>query len=162
VFESLTFKHESNSQRVYEFSQSLMQKDKNDKKMKAQAKRDLLLKKSKFVPSAPKIIEEKGLQCGVCFEGYSSKPLELMGVYIFAKKIPLESDSKHPRSFGYSTNTQFNCIHLSCHNAAWQNAQKGQQKAKNEWEGASIRNGHSKLCNGIYPIKGGDVSLKDY
>jgi hypothetical protein len=68
----------------------LIQKDKNEKKLKAQAKRDMLLKKTKFVPSAPKIKEEKGLQCGVCFEGYSNKPQELLGVYIFAKKVPLE------------------------------------------------------------------------
>ena len=50
VIESLTKFHDQNSKKVYDYTQGLIQKDKNEKKLKAQAKWDMLLKKTKFKP----------------------------------------------------------------------------------------------------------------
>ena len=32
--------------------------------------------------------EEKGPKCVTCEDGYTAKPGEIMGVYVFSKKLP--------------------------------------------------------------------------
>ena len=87
--DSLTKANDSNSQKVYQYTKAIIQKDKDEKKKKALMKRDALLKKNKpvakLVPN--KVIEESGLTCGVCYEGFTGKPNDLMGVYVYAKKV---------------------------------------------------------------------------
>ena len=61
---------------------------------------------------------------------------------------------------GYTTVTHSNFIHLTCH----QNAARADQQLKNpknEWEGAIIRNEHSK-CNNLFPLRGGNLRMDDY
>ena len=53
---------------------------------------------------------------------------------------------------GISSVSHFNCIHLKCHQAAAR-AELNLKKPKKEWEGAIIRNSHTK-CNNWLPIKG--------
>lgn len=53
---------------------------------------------------------------------------------------------------GISSVSHFNCIHLKCHQAAAR-AELSLKKPKKEWEGAIIRNSHTK-CNNWLPIKG--------
>ena len=52
--------------------------------------------------------------------------------------------------------THFNPIHLSCHRNAIR-AENSMRKPKSEWEGASIRNSHTR-CNNWFPIKSKGVS----
>ncbi len=56
--------------------------------------------------------------------------------------------------------THSNFIHFTCH----QNAMRADERLKipkREWEGAIIRNEHSK-CNNLYPIRGGNLRIDDY
>ncbi len=51
-------------------------------------------------------------------------------------------------SFCYSTVTQFNAIHLSCHRDA---ARSDRGSRREEWEGATLRNSQT-ICNNIIPL----------
>jgi len=61
---------------------------------------------------------------------------------------------------GFLTVTQFNAIHLSCHNESCR-ADANMRPAKKEWEGAQIRNQHTK-CNNLFPLKGGQIGIQAY
>lgn len=99
-------------------------------------------------------LDEQGLRCLVCQEGYSYKPSEIMGLYVFNKTIPLSAEED---DVGVSTVTHFNVIHYSCHFDAVK-ADRRLKPPKSEWEGAAIRNSHT-LCNNLFPIHG--MSLSD-
>jgi E3 ubiquitin-protein ligase UBR4 len=94
--------------------------------------------------------EEKSIACIVCHEGYSINPTEILGVYIYSKpcRIPdqtrLLTDGIIKETNGITSVTHFNAIHLKCHTSAAR-AERAMKKPKNEWEGAIIRNSHTKV-----------------
>merc|ERR1712054_436468 len=120
--------------------------------------------------------EEEGLTCMVCQEGYTYKPDEVLGLYVFAKKVKnlnisslegateerLAAEAHYPSdlldllprsraSCSLCTSvSSFNVIHLSCHvNAA--KADRALKTPKNEWEGAKLRNSRAS-CNSLLPL----------
>lgn len=99
-------------------------------------------------------------QCGVCHEGYTVKPGDLLGAYVFTMQCNIRASDnfteKYSPSIGTSTVSHFNLIHLSCHINAVK-ADKSMRPPKLEWEGATIRNAHTK-CNNWIPIRGGTVT----
>lgn len=56
--------------------------------------------------------------------------------------------------------THFTAIHKTCHDDAAR-ADRHMQKPKLEWEGATIRNQHTR-CNNWYPILGPNVSENSF
>ena len=61
---------------------------------------------------------------------------------------------------GIGSVTHFNCIHLKCQNAAAK-AELNMKKPKKEWEGAIIRNTHTK-CNNWFPIRSEGTQSGEY
>eukprot|EP00742_Colponemidia_sp_Colp-10_P004531 GILJ01004836.1.p1 GENE.GILJ01004836.1~~GILJ01004836.1.p1 ORF type:complete len:2747 (+),score=454.59 GILJ01004836.1:625-8241(+) len=113
--------------------------------------------------------EEEGHCCIVCQEGYGFKPQELLGVYVYCKRIPLGSMDDGAGAFtsrsetvpiGYSSVTHFNCIHFGCHKEAAK-ADRALKVPKEEWDGATLRNSQTK-CNNLLPIQGPAVSDEVY
>lgn len=105
--------------------------------------------------------DEKGLSCVICKEGYGLRPHEVLGFYVYAKPTPVNLADEHPTNQADIVNavsnvTHFTVIHASCHeNAA--KAERSRGKPKSEWEGATIRNQHTK-CNNWVPIRGPHTS----
>ncbi|XP_046403829.1 E3 ubiquitin-protein ligase UBR4 isoform X2 [Ischnura elegans] len=111
--------------------------------------------------------EETGPVCVICREGYKFQPTKVLGVYTFTKRCPVEEfetvgsgsagsasggvSSKSRRTFGYSTVTHFNVVHVDCHMAAVRLA-----RARDEWESAALQNANTK-CNGLLPLWGPQV-----
>ncbi|KAG8222860.1 hypothetical protein J437_LFUL003505 [Ladona fulva] len=111
--------------------------------------------------------EETGPVCVICREGYKFQPAKVLGVYTFTKRCPVEEyetvgggsassapgsvSSKSRRTFGYSTVTHFNVVHVDCHMAAVRLA-----RARDEWESAALQNANTK-CNGLLPLWGPQV-----
>ena len=103
-------------------------------------------------------------QCGVCHDGYTAKPGDLLGAYVFTIQSNVRGNDnfaeKYSPSTGIATVTHFNLIHMSCHMNAVM-ADKSMRPPKSEWEGATIRNAHTK-CNNLFPIRGGTVTNEVY
>jgi E3 ubiquitin-protein ligase UBR4 len=63
--------------------------------------------------------EEKGPKCIVCHEGYTKKPHEILGIYVFSKRLKIAELSPTGTGFlttvGYQTVTHSNFIHFLCH-----------------------------------------------
>jgi E3 ubiquitin-protein ligase UBR4 len=123
-----------------------------------QAKKDAN-KFIKHVVEKEKDLEETGPKCIVCQEGYTKKATEVLGMYVFSKRLKIcevsEAAGGFTNTVGYTTVTHSNFIHFTCH----QNAHRADQQMKNpkkEWEGAAIRNDHTK-CNNLFPLKGGNL-----
>jgi E3 ubiquitin-protein ligase UBR4 len=95
----------------------------------------------------------------VCLEGYTKKPHDILGMYVFSKKAKLSEISGSGRGYtttiGYTTVTHSNFIHFLCHQNAYK-ADAALKQPKKEWEGAVIRNDHTK-CNNLFPMKGGQL-----
>lgn len=111
--------------------------------------------------------EEKYLACITCQEGYINKPEQILGLYTYTKKLRIPDENQWMAGptmtseiNGFTTVTHFNSIHLTCHTAAAK-ADRQAKKPIQEWEGAQIRNSHTK-CNGWFPIKGAKVSEGEY
>jgi E3 ubiquitin-protein ligase UBR4 len=106
--------------------------------------------------------EEAGLKCMVCQEGYTFKPMEILGVYTFSKRVNMGMlmESKGRQDSGFTTITNFNLIHFQCHREATK-AERLLKPPKEEWEGATIRNQHTK-CNNLFPILGSKTPLDTY
>lgn len=51
-------------------------------------------------------------RCLVCHEGYTFKPRECMGIYVFCKETAVGDELEE---IGLTTVTHFNIIHFSCH-----------------------------------------------
>jgi len=135
---------------------------------KANKKREEVLKQFQ-VPDLNKfgdmLDEEAGLACVICKEGYTLRPDDLLGFYVFVTPVQVHTGIEHPTGEGdvipiMSLVTHFNPIHLSCHREAAR-AEKNMKKPKSEWEGATIRNQHTK-CNNWYPIWGPKITRQDY
>lgn len=109
--------------------------------------------------------EEIGLACVICKEGYTLRPDDLLGFYIYVTPVQVHSGIETSSGEGenmpiMSMVTHFNPIHLSCHREAAR-AEKNMKKPKSEWEGATIRNQHTK-CNNWFPIWGPKITRQDY
>ena len=104
--------------------------------------------------------EEKGPKCVTCEDGYTAKPGEIMGVYVFSKRLPFREwtgsgSNLGPQSQGYTTVTHSNFIHLQCHLEAAR-IERDKQPPIREWDGAKTRN-HMTLCNNLFPVLGGEI-----
>lgn len=104
--------------------------------------------KTSLLKQMEELIEEPGLTCCICREGYKfqvipirkyfiisepvstisvtsllfcsfSQPTKVLGIYTFTKRINLEDFENKPRKQqGYSTVSHFNIVHYDCHLAA--------------------------------------------
>lgn len=85
-------------------------------------------------------------------------------MYVFNKKVKFSELSPTGNGFittqGYSTVTHSNFIHFICHQNAYR-ADSQLKQPKKEWEGAIIRNDHTK-CNNLFPIKGANLPEDAY
>lgn len=65
------------------------------------------------------LAEETGLICVICREGYRFQPTKVLGIYTFTKRCLIEEfESRSRKTYGYSTVTHFNVVHVDCHMAA--------------------------------------------
>ena len=160
---------------VLEYLKQMVDEEKLQKKKLAELKKQELLRSMKagkkfIIEEKEKKMEieeeEKSIKCIVCHEGYKLNPKNLLGAYLFTKshRIPDEKsfliDLLCKEVNGVGSVTHFNCIHLKCHNAAAK-AELSMKKPKKEWEGAIIRNSHTK-CNNWFPIKGEGIQPNEY
>lgn len=85
-------------------------------------------------------------------------------MYVFSKKLKFSEMSPNISgfitSFGYTTVTHSNFIHFLCHQNAYK-ADASMRQPKKEWEGAIIRNDHTK-CNNLFPLRCGNLSEDSY
>jgi len=110
-------------------------------------------KPSSVIKEMEELLEEKGLICCICREGYKFHPKKVLAVYTYTTRCVLEEFENKPRkSQGYSTVSHFNVIHVDCHNEAIRHA-----RSRDEWESAALQNANTK-CNGLMPIWGPKVS----
>lgn len=163
---------------AYNCTKELMEKSREAKKLQAEQKKNEILKQMKIqlaekmlkpstsvtVFGESKMEDERGFRCVVCQEGYSYKPEEILGAYIYSKSCEIRGSDNFNEKFtaatGISSVTHLGLIHLSCHLNAVK-ADKALKQPKGEWEGAIIRNSLTK-CNNWLPIKGGSVTDANY
>ncbi|KAL1020637.1 hypothetical protein UPYG_G00002740 [Umbra pygmaea] len=108
--------------------------------------------KTSLLKQMEELIEEPGLTCCICREGYKFQPTKVLGIYTFTKRIALEEFENKPRKQqGYSTVSHFNIVHYDCHLAAVRLA-----RGREEWESAALQNANTK-CNGLLPVWGPHV-----
>ncbi|KAH3758845.1 Auxin transport protein BIG [Pelomyxa schiedti] len=147
-------------------------------KMKlAEQRRQQILKEMKLEAHGSKIVaagmpssveelgEEDRLRCTVCKEGFTYKPQEVLGFYVFCKPTPMASIiqkglTPNRADAGVSTATHFNLIHFTCHEHSTR-AERKKKAPKEEWEGAALRNQFNK-CNNIFPIMGPSTTDDGY
>ncbi|KAF7239331.1 E3 ubiquitin-protein ligase UBR4 [Varanus komodoensis] len=108
--------------------------------------------KTALLKQMEELIEEPGLTCCICREGYKFQPAKVLGIYTFTKRVALEEfESKARKQQGYSTVSHFNIVHYDCHLAAVRLA-----RGREEWESAALQNANTK-CNGLLPVWGPHV-----
>ncbi|XP_065141997.1 E3 ubiquitin-protein ligase UBR4 isoform X2 [Paramisgurnus dabryanus] len=108
--------------------------------------------KTTLLKQMEELIEEPGLTCCICREGYKFQPTKVLGIYTFTKRVALEEFENKPRKQqGYSTVSHFNIVHYDCHLAAVRLA-----RGREEWESAALQNANTK-CNGLLPVWGPHV-----
>uniref|UniRef100_W5MAW8 Ubiquitin protein ligase E3 component n-recognin 4 n=1 Tax=Lepisosteus oculatus TaxID=7918 RepID=W5MAW8_LEPOC len=108
--------------------------------------------KTSLLKQMEELIEEPGLTCCICREGYKFQPTKVLGIYTFTKRLSLEEFENKPRKQqGYSTVSHFNIVHYDCHLAAVRLA-----RGREEWESAALQNANTK-CNGLLPVWGPHV-----
>uniref|UniRef100_A0A672LJA4 Ubiquitin protein ligase E3 component n-recognin 4 n=1 Tax=Sinocyclocheilus grahami TaxID=75366 RepID=A0A672LJA4_SINGR len=108
--------------------------------------------KTTLLKQMEELIEEPGLTCCICREGYKFQPTKVLGIYTFTKRVPLEEFENKPRKQqGYSTVSHFNIVHYDCHLAAVRLA-----RGREEWDSAALQNANTK-CNGLLPVWGPHV-----
>ncbi|GAA0151174.1 ubiquitin-protein ligase [Lithospermum erythrorhizon] len=103
--------------------------------------------------------EEDGLACMVCREGYRLRPMDLLGVYTYSKRVNLGSGNARGDCV-YTTVSHFNIIHFQCHQEA-KRADAALKNPKKEWDGAALRNNET-LCNNLFPLRGPSVQIAQY
>ncbi|PIK38842.1 hypothetical protein BSL78_24327 [Apostichopus japonicus] len=65
------------------------------------------------------LVEESGLTCCICREGYKYQSQKVLGIYTYTKVAVLEPfELKSKKTQGYSTVSHFNIVHYDCHLAA--------------------------------------------
>ncbi|XP_039271370.2 E3 ubiquitin-protein ligase UBR4-like [Styela clava] len=98
------------------------------------------------------LVDESGLTCIICREGYKFEPKKVLGIYTFSRRCTLEEFENKPRKQqGYSTVSHFNVVHYDCHTSAVRAA-----RGREEWESAMLQNANTK-CNGLLPLWGPHV-----
>ncbi|TWW56459.1 E3 ubiquitin-protein ligase UBR4 [Takifugu flavidus] len=108
--------------------------------------------KTSLLKQMEDLIEEPGLTCCICREGYKFQPSKTLGIYTFTKRVFLEDFENKPRKQqGYSTVSHFNIVHYDCHLAAVRLA-----RGREEWDSALLQNANTK-CNGLLPVWGPHV-----
>ncbi|XP_008300472.1 E3 ubiquitin-protein ligase UBR4 isoform X1 [Stegastes partitus] len=108
--------------------------------------------KTSLLKQMEELIEEPGLTCCICREGYKFQPTKVLGIYTFTKRVALEDFENKPRKQqGYSTVSHFNIVHYDCHLAAVRLA-----RGREEWDSAALQNANTK-CNGLLPVWGPHV-----
>ena len=147
---------------VADLLQIMISNEESKRREKASKKREEILKQfpiSNLNNFGAMLEEEEGLACVICKEGYGLRPDDLLGFYVFVSSVSVTNpcnESFHVMSIV----THFNPIHLQCHREAAR-AEKAMKKPKTEWEGATIRNQHTK-CNNWFPIWGPQILRHDY
>uniref|UniRef100_A0A8C5WBA2 Ubiquitin protein ligase E3 component n-recognin 4 n=1 Tax=Leptobrachium leishanense TaxID=445787 RepID=A0A8C5WBA2_9ANUR len=108
--------------------------------------------KTALLKQMEELIEEPGLTCCICREGYKFQPTKVLGIYTYTKRVSLEESENKPRKQqGYSTVSHFNIVHYDCHLAAVRLA-----RGREEWDSAALQNANTK-CNGLLPVWGPHV-----
>uniref|UniRef100_A0A8D0L183 E3 ubiquitin ligase UBR4 C-terminal domain-containing protein n=1 Tax=Sphenodon punctatus TaxID=8508 RepID=A0A8D0L183_SPHPU len=98
--------------------------------------------KTALLKQMEELIEEPGLTCCICREGYKFQPTKVLGIYTFTKRVSLEEFENKPRKQqGYSTVSHFNIVHYDCHLAAVRLA-----RGREEWESAALQNSAFATC----------------
>ena len=163
IIEVLANEKDVKCSQAYEFVKGLVDKARLAKRQKAKKSKAALsktIKASDLIKKNVSLarIQKEQIACIVCQEGYQSNDKDLIGVYVFVKKVTMCPDKivSHVEEFGYTTVTHFNTIHLKWHRNAY-SADWNRKKPLSEWEGAQIRNSHAK-CNALLPLKGCSIS----
>ena len=113
--------------------------------------------KSKLLEQCQDLADDTGLICNICREGYKFQPTKVLGVYTYTKRCVLDEFEMKPRkSYGYTTVTHFNTVHVECHMSAVRSA-----RGRDEWESAALQNANTR-CNGLLPIWGSQVPESAY
>lgn len=108
--------------------------------------------KSKLLEQCQDLAEDTGLICNICREGYKFQPTKVLGIYTFTKRCVLDEYEAKPRkTYGYTTVTHFNTVHVECHMSAVRSA-----RGRDEWDSAALQNANTR-CNGLLPIWGPQV-----
>jgi len=111
-----------------------------------------VLSKSKVLKQISELVEETGLTCIICREGYKFEPKKVLGIYTYTRRCCLEDfENKTRKQQGYSTVSHFNVVHYDCHTAAVRMA-----RGREEWDSAMLQNANTK-CNGLLPLWGPQV-----
>ncbi|CDW77116.1 e3 ubiquitin-protein ligase ubr4 [Stylonychia lemnae] len=173
IIESLTNKNNLNDASVKDYLQGIINSQNEEKKKLAQRKKEEIMRQMQNKKNANKFIkqienvqlqEETGPKCIVCQDGYTKKPTDILGMYVFSKKVKITEISESNQGFintqGYITVTHSNYIHFTCHQNAYR-ADASLKQPKKEWEGAAIRNDHTK-CNNLFPLRGGNLPEDSY
>lgn len=109
--------------------------------------------KGSILQKIEKLRDETGLTCFICREGYACQPGKVLGIYTFTKRVHVDPFELKRKTYGYTTVTHFNVVHIECHMAALRTTSRG----RDEWESASLQNANTR-CNGLLPLWGPDVS----
>uniref|UniRef100_T1IY63 UBR-type domain-containing protein n=1 Tax=Strigamia maritima TaxID=126957 RepID=T1IY63_STRMM len=108
--------------------------------------------KSNILKQMDELVEEPGLVCVICREGYKFQPTKVLGIYTFTKRINADDfENKTRKTQAYTTVTHFNVVHIDCHLSAVRLA-----RGRDEWESAALQNANTK-CNGLLPLWGPQV-----
>ena len=144
--------------------------ERREKEALASRRRAELLKKMGMKQDGHKILmsaaaaafgvpeDETGLACLVCQEGYTFKPDDVLGAYVYHYRCPMHSflltraPTPSGECDGAMTITAFNVIHLDCHAAATR-AERAKKHPLAEWDAALVRN-QMVHCNAILPLDG--------
>ena len=162
LIEAIIKDPEQSNPAVLDLLQIMISNEEFQRREKANKKREEILKQFPMPSLASfgaALDEEEGLACVICKEGYSLRPDDLLGFYIYVSSVPVINPNNE-LFHAMSIVTHFNPIHLQCHREAAR-AEKAMKKPKTEWEGATIRNQHTK-CNNWFPIWGPQIPKHDY
>jgi E3 ubiquitin-protein ligase UBR4 len=119
--------------------------------------RGQVIAKSKLLEQCQDLAEDTGLICNICREGYKFQPTKVLGIYTYTKRCVLDEFEMKPRkSYGYTTVTHFNTVHVECHMSAVRSA-----RGRDEWDSAALQNANTR-CNGLLPIWGPQVPESAY
>nr|CAB3267470.1 E3 ubiquitin-protein ligase UBR4-like [Phallusia mammillata] len=120
--------------------------------MKTNDKGQQVVTKSAILQQISDLVEETGLTCIICREGYKFEPKKVLGIYTYTRRCPLEEfEQKSRKTQGYSTVSHFNVVHYECHTSAVRMA-----RGREEWDSALLQNTNTK-CNGLLPLWGAQV-----
>lgn len=113
--------------------------------------------RSKLLEECLDLAEDTGLICNICREGYKFQPTKVLGIYTYTKRCVLDEFEMKPRkTYGYTTVTHFNTVHVECHMSAVRSA-----RGRDEWDSAALQNANTR-CNGLLPIWGPQVPESAY